>query len=145
MRHRVSVKPWLWDTHNSFAIVVIGQGLALIWTFIEIYFGGHEEQWHVAALKHTNQFLSPHGWGAVAGVIGLLMLVGLYRPTFRLTRFALFLAFAFLLVNTLFLAWARIEGEPTGWGLQLRAMMLVNFFVQAYKEPPLNPANQRKD
>lgn len=140
-QRRRGIVPWLYFSHRSFFIAIMFEATGLLWLFVEIFFGGHEQQWDTS-LQYVNTVMSPQTWGIVAGFIGGGLLVGLYRENFVRERRFLNLAFWFIALDFVLLAIARVMGEPTGASLQVRWALLGNLFVQWAFEPPENPSSE---
>lgn len=141
-RTRRGVMPWLYYSHKSFFYAIVFEATSLIWLFVEIFFGGHDDQWQSPSLKYVNAFMAPQTWGIVAGVIGVTMLASLYRRSFRVTRVVLACAFWYILLNFFLILQARVIGLPVGSSLQKSFALLGNLFVQVRFEPPENPASE---
>lgn len=134
-------KPWLPVTHPNFMVALAGPIIACLWSAL-IGFADHGAT-DAASLDRTNQFAAPGTWAWAFMVCGVLMVVGLFRTTFTLTRVAIAMSLVVWLIRFGLLAQAdAIDMIPTGFALPIYAGLILPLFAQTL-EPPDNPVTRR--
>lgn len=133
-------KPWLQKFHPNFFLSYIITTVHFLWAAVNGLYGD-EEWFSLPFLEYVN--LVPHElWGIAYLLVGVTMLLGLFRSSFKLARLGLagglFLESArFILI--LSSVWQTNQSANTLANL----LVVVGVLVSQLLEPPVNPSSTR--
>ena len=78
-------KPWLHRSHPAFFVVYAGFAIAFIWVLVEVLWGGRPMVTG-GGYRYINAVGSQVQWSIPAGIIGVGLVIGLFRRSFNFHR-----------------------------------------------------------
>jgi hypothetical protein len=139
---KLFVRPWLRKTHPQFfldyAIKICTQlavGVYLIFT--------RDSNFNSPGLQHVNDYLAPVSWGTLHLIVGVGMFMSLHLKSFHMARIFMGCAFVLFLMRGSLLTWSFFDGAAVGLGPIIFLSLAFNL-IPSIKEPPVNPATDRR-
>ena len=109
---KVFVKPWLQKTHKNFFLIYVVTMIFHIWSGMIGLMG----QGFVVPGLHYINIINPGIWAIANIIIAVMMIAGLHRKSFTLSRLALSAGMFWCLLRFLLISAAWVSGYAVGLG-----------------------------
>lgn len=150
MPGRLGARVWLLRSHPNFFIAYVGMIVGVLGVGL-LSLRASSDAGAPPILDYFYRLAPIHLWGAVYGIVGTAMLVGLYLESFQFARLMIAVASVLLCVRLLLqVEWVIVafaHHDPDVWsavsGLPLLFTVLMNGLAMT-GEPPQNPLSAKR-